>query len=207
MERDEALTRMQQIQQIMERTTLYTLLPGAPAIIGGALALAGCAVSWATLGSFDFRGMAEAPQARLWLCVMWAGIGIIAVVQHVVLTALAGRRQGLAVMARPGQLVSLALTPSVFVALVLTAKLLASGDLEYLAPVWMMCYGTGVYAAGLFSLRLPRLLGLAFVLMGAVGLWVCPQHGVLLTALSFGLLHVAFGLVVIHRTRQGEHDA
>ena len=31
-----------------------------------------------------------------------------------------------------------------------------------IAPVWMMCYGTGVYAAGLFSVRLPRLLGLAF---------------------------------------------
>ena len=29
---------------------------------------------------------------------------------------------------------------------------------RYIAPIWMMCYGTGVYAAGLFSVRLPRLL-------------------------------------------------
>ena len=73
-------------------------------------------------------------------------------------------------MARPARFAAFSLSPSVIVAMVLTLKLLLDGHIRYIAPIWMMCYGTGVYAAGLFSLRLPRLLGLAFITTGAVGL-------------------------------------
>ena len=41
MDVDEARARMQEIQRIMERATLFTLLPGTPAVIGGLLVLAG----------------------------------------------------------------------------------------------------------------------------------------------------------------------
>ena len=37
MNHEEAQVRMNEVQRIMERTTLYTLLPGASAIIGGIL--------------------------------------------------------------------------------------------------------------------------------------------------------------------------
>ena len=89
------------------------------------------------------------------------------------------------------------------VAVVLTAKFLVDCQMQYITPVWMMCYGTGVYAAGLFSVRLPRLLGLAFIGLGAVGLLHFQEYGVVLGAASFGLLHVAFGLVVLARSRRG----
>ena len=51
---DEAKTRMQEIQRIMERATLFTLLPGAPAVLGGLLVLVGCAISYAMFRSLDF---------------------------------------------------------------------------------------------------------------------------------------------------------
>ena len=41
---DEAQDRMREIQRIMERATLFTLLPGVPAVIGGLMVLGGCAV-------------------------------------------------------------------------------------------------------------------------------------------------------------------
>ena len=37
MDADEAADRMQEIQRIMERATLFTLLPGTPAVIRGPL--------------------------------------------------------------------------------------------------------------------------------------------------------------------------
>jgi len=65
--------------------------------------------------------------------------------------------------------------------------------------VWMMCYGTGVYCAGLFSVRAPRVLGAAFVLTGAIALLGLPDFDILLTALSFGVYHIVFGLVIVRK--------
>ncbi|MFH1922034.1 MAG: hypothetical protein ABIP48_19385 [Planctomycetota bacterium] len=57
MDRDEARARMEEIQRIMERATLWTLLPGTAAVVGGVLVLAGCAASYAMFRSVDFAGM------------------------------------------------------------------------------------------------------------------------------------------------------
>ena len=61
MNREEAQVRMQEIQRIMERATLWTLLPGAAAVMGGRLVLGGCAVSYAMLRSLDFADILKLP--------------------------------------------------------------------------------------------------------------------------------------------------
>jgi hypothetical protein len=96
------------------------------------------------------------------------------------------------------------LSPSVLVAAVLTWKLAVDGQMRMIVPVWMMCYGTGIYAAGLFSVRLPRLLGLTFIVLGAVGLLFFAEYGLVLAAVSFGLLHVLFGVVIRNRSTEGD---
>jgi len=203
MERNEALGRIQEIQRIMERTTLYTLLPGAPAIIGGFMVLAGCVASYFIIGSVDFtRLLWNSYETQIGFCVMWALIGIAAIVQDIVLTTRIANRHSEMPGGRSSRLAAFSLTPSVFIAIILTIKFMYEADIQYVAPVWMMCYGTGVYAAGLFSLRLPRLLGLAFIGSGAVGLIFLIEYGVLLVAFSFGLMHIIFGLTVIMKRRR-----
>lgn len=213
MDHEDARQRMREIQRIMERTTLYTLLPGKAAIIGGVLALLGCAVSYAMLRSVDFGVLLKRPlPLQAGFLAMWAFIAVAAVTQDVVITARAARRQNISPTARPGRFAAYALTPSVLVAAMLTVKIVLDTDagamqaqaLRYLAPIWMMCYGTGVYAGGLFSVALPRRLGIGFILLGAAGLLGFERYGLILTALSFGLLHIAFGVVVIGRARQSE---
>jgi hypothetical protein len=203
MERDEAQARMAEVQRIMERTTLYTLLPGAPAVIGGVIVLIGCVVSFAMIRSVDFEQvLGLSIKAQVGFCILWAAIGIVAIAQEILLMARAARSQGLSPTARPARFAAFSLTPSVVVAMVLTMKFLLDCTIGYIVPVWMMCYGTGVYAAGLFSVRLPRLLGLTFIVMGAAGLLLFPKYDVILAGLSFGLLHIIFGLVVLQRSRQ-----
>ena len=98
------------------------------------------------------------------------------------------------------------LTPSVVVAMVLTVKFLIPvpprpEEIQYIVPVWMMLYGTGVYTAGLFSIRPPRVLGLTFLALGVVALLAFPAYGVVSAALSFGLLHIVFGLYILRKQR------
>jgi hypothetical protein len=209
MDADEAQARMREIQRIMEAATLYTLLPGAAAIVGGALVFAGCAVSLALLQSGDFRRIMElAPKERIELCAMWVAIAVIAVAVNVVLTARMARRQQVALSARPAQVATFALTPCVAVAIALTCQFyFVAGptrpdEIRYIAPVWMMLCGAGVYTAGLFSIRAPRVLGLAFLLAGMVALFRFADHGVMCVAVSFGLFHVLFGVYIVIKQRQ-----
>ena len=122
---DEAQARMQEIQRIMERATLFTLLPGTPAVIGGLMVLGGCGVSYAMFRSLDFAdilSLSLASQAAF--CVMWFAIGMIGILLEVVLTTRAAARQQLFPTDRPMRVAAFSLTPSVVVAMVLTFKFL-----------------------------------------------------------------------------------
>ncbi len=208
MDADEAAARMQEIQRIMERATLFTLLPGAAAVVGGLLVLAGCAVSHGMIRSLDFAAILDLSFARqASFCVMWLAIGVSGVLVEVILTNRAAARQQLVPAQRPMRVAAFSLTPSVVVAMVLTVKFLIpleprAEEIQYIVPVWMMLYGTGVYTAGLFSIQPPRLLGLAFLALGVVALLGFPQYGVVSAAVSFGLLHILFGLYILRKQRQ-----
>ena len=205
---DEAESRMQEIQRIMERATLFTLLPGTPAVIGGLLVLVGCAVSYAMIGSLDFGDLVGIPfNQQAIFCIMWFVIGAIGVLLEVILTTRAAAKQQLVPADRPMRVAAFSLTPSVVVAMVLTVKFLSQvqpkpEEIQYIVPVWMMLYGTGVYTAGLFSIRPPRILGLTFIALGVFALLCFPQYGVVAAALSFGLLHIGFGIYILRKQRQ-----
>jgi hypothetical protein len=224
MDTNEAKTRMQEIQRIMERATLFTLLPGTPAVVGGLLVLAGCAVSYSMFRSFDFADILHlSVNNQIAFCVMWFLIGVIGVLLEVIFTTRAAAKRQLTPIDRPMRVAAFSLTPSVIVAMVLTVKFLLPVDyriwdmirtfsfdvpiepkaeeIQYIVPIWMMLYGTGVYTAGLFSIRPPRILGLTFIALGVVALLCFPQYGVVSAALSFGLLHIIFGLYILQKQR------
>jgi hypothetical protein len=208
MDRDEAQARMQEIQRIMERATLWTLLPGTAAVLGGVLVLIGCAVSYGMFRSLDFAdiiGMSLSGQIAF--CVMWFAIGVLGVVLEVAFTARSAKRQGISPPIRSARVAAFSLTPCVVVAMVLTVKFLIpvqprAEEIQYIVPVWMMLYGTGVYTAGLFSIRPPRVLGIVFIAMGIVALLWFQDFGVVSAAISFGLLHIVFGLYILRKQRQ-----
>jgi hypothetical protein len=206
MEIDEAQSRMREIQRIMETATLFTLLPGLAAIVGGVLTLLGCGVSYWLLNSYDFVGVAYLPPpVRKSFCLMWLVVVLASMAVNALLTIRAARRRQIALNPRPAQAAMLSLSPCIVVAAVLTFQFFTSGqpaELRYIAPVWMLLYGIGVYSAGLFSVRAPRVLGLAFLLAGILALLAFPIYGVIAVGASFGLLHIAFGSYVLYQQRQ-----
>ncbi len=209
MDHTEAKARMEEIQRIMERATLWTLLPGTAAVVGGIFVLAGCGVSYWMIRSLDFAAMLDLPVSQqVVFCVMWFAIAVAGVLLETVLTARSAKQQGMSPTIRSARVAAFSLAPSVVVAMVLTVKFLIPPiprpeEIQYIVPVWMMLYGTGVYTAGLFSIRAPRVLGLVFLAFGIVALMGLPQYGVVTAALSFGLLHIVFGLYILGKQRQG----
>ncbi len=215
MDQNEAQIRMQEIQRIMERTTLWTILPATSAIIGGLMVLSGCLVSYLMFRSvnnpnfapFDFASLLDLPlNWQIAFCVMWFLIGFGGVIVEIHFAQLQAKEQGISPKGRAIKLAFFSLTPGVVIAMALTVKFLAPSELriqeiQYIAPVWMMLYGTGVYTAGLFSIRAPRILGILFIAAGVISIAFFQQYGVITAALSFGLLHIVFGLYVISKRK------
>jgi hypothetical protein len=181
-------------------------------VVGGLLVLGGCAVSYAMFRSFDFGQMLTmSVGAQAAFCVMWFAIGVSGVIIEVVSTARAATRQGLSPNVRSARVAAFSLTPSLLVAAVLTIKFLIPDmprpeEIQYIVPIWMMLYGTGVYTAGLFSIRPPRVLGMLFIALGAAALFVFQDYGVVWAAVSFGMLHIVFGLYILRKQRQGRRQ-
>ncbi|MHC4743477.1 MAG: hypothetical protein ACYS8Z_16310 [Planctomycetota bacterium] len=217
MDQDEAQVRMQEIQRIMERATLWTILPGTSAIIGGLLVLCGSLVSYLMFRAVENPAFAPIDFASLldlslnWqiaFCVMWFLIGVAGILAEIHFAQLQAKRQGISTKGRSARLVFYSLTPAVVIAMVLTVKFLApteprTQEIQYIAPVWMMLYGVGVYTAGLFSVRAPRILGLIFIAAGVASISLFQSYGVVTAAVSFGLFHIVFGLYVIKKRKAG----
>ena len=86
MEVDEAQARMREIQRIMETATLFTLLPGTAAVVGGLLVFLGCGGSYWFLNSLDFAEIVRLSMSgRVTLCLMWVAIAVASVVVNAVL--------------------------------------------------------------------------------------------------------------------------
>ena len=135
MKRDEAIERIEEIQRIAERHTLYTLLPGIPSIVGGVLVLIGCVISYGLIQSLDFSQLVRFPVSnQVVFLLLWCVIGIIGIGQEVILTSREAKKQGIELLGRPGRLATYSLTPSIFVAAVIMVRILMDAGSESSMP-------------------------------------------------------------------------
>jgi hypothetical protein len=200
MESREAEEHLGRIRRIMESATKLTVLPGKAAIFGGLLVLAASGVTWSVLRSMDFQSMADLSTPRQeQLVLLWVVVAVLAVGADVLLTVRMARRRGKSAWPRLGQLAAYAMGPAILVALALSIAMLKRNEWGLLPAIWMMLYGVGVWMAGILSVRAPGVLGMVFLVAGAVTLFWASSLGLLMVALTFGLGHFIYGVYLTGR--------
>ncbi len=183
---DRAMDNLRFIRETMERSAVFTSVPGYGGALMGATAV-GAAIT-----------AHNQPSIKNWLTV-WLieaalafSIGLFALWQK-------SKNSGESLASVPAKKFASAFAPPIIAGIILTALFYYRGFVEFLPCVWLTLYGTAVVTGGAYSVRIVPIVGWIFVALGAVAAFAPGNAGNLLMALGFGVLHIVFGLIVARR--------
>ena len=186
MDARQAAHNLEVIRTLMERTCQYQLLTARASLAAGSMAGAGAL-------AFFFLDAADPWQFGL----VWLVVFLGSLFATLLGTVMRGRESGERVWSRQARAVLLALTPSLFAALVLTVYFFGRGEHLWLPGVWMLCYGQGALATAAYAPTSIRWLGVAVLLMAALTLWLGTAWSVPLMGVVFGLGHIGLGTALL----------
>jgi hypothetical protein len=183
---DRAMDNLRFIREAMERASSFTAVPGWGQFAIGATALA---AAW--LASVQAR---QGSWIRVWL---------VEAILSLFIAGWAMSRKARAaqtpLLSSPGRKLVINFSPPMFVGALLTVVLYRAGLRDVLPGMWLPLYGTGVVTGGAFSVKPVPVMGLCFLLLGALALFCPPSWGDALMAAGFGGLHIIFGLHIARR--------
>jgi hypothetical protein len=183
---DHARDNLQFIRETMERAGSFTAVPGWGGVAMGITALGAAVI--ASRQSSSLAGM-----------FTWIIEGVVAMGIAVWTTFTKARHAGTSVFVGPGRRFAYSFAPPLFVGSLLTLVLVRNGFPDAIPGMWLLLYGTAVVTGGAFSIRVVPLLGLCFMVLGAVALFCPPDWGNWFLAGGFGGLHIIFGAVIARK--------
>jgi len=183
---DRAIDNLCYIRKTMERAGAFTAVPGR-----GGVAMGLSAVLAAVLA-------ARQPTLERWLAV-WLAEAIVAIGIASWTMAVKARRAGVALFDGPGRKFGLSFLPPVLAGAALTAALYRAGGAEAIPGAWLLLYGAGVMTAGTFSIRIVPIMGLCFMVVGALALFSPAAWSDAYLGIGFGGLQVVFGGAIARR--------
>ncbi len=182
-----AVANLRFIRQTMERSAVFTSLSGRGAILIGLTAVG---ASWIGSRQTGFTG---------WLGI-WLAEAAVAILIATATTVPKVRRLETPASLRPIRNFAFGMAPPFLAASVLTVAFARAEPLHWVIPgAWLLLYGCGIATGGAFSVRIVPVMGICFMLLGALTLFAPPGLHDTLLAFGFGGLHIVFGVIITRR--------
>jgi hypothetical protein len=183
---DRALDNLQFIRSTMERAGSFTAVPGWGMVAVGVTALV---ATWVA---------SRQVLAARWL-VVWLADAVLGVVIGGAAMVHKARVAKDPLLSGPGRRFGLAFLPPIVVGALLTTTLYAAGLFSAMPGTWLLLYGTAVATAGAYSVRVVPIMGMCFMVLGAIALFVPGSWWPVFMAAGFGGLNIVFGLTIARR--------
>jgi hypothetical protein len=183
---DRAIDNLQFIRETMERSTAFTAVPGYGGILMGATALASAYMA------------NNRPAAGDWLSV-WLVEGFLAFAIGLLAMWQKSKIAKTSLLSAPARKFAMSFLPPLLCGAVITLGLWRLGYFEAMIPVWILLYGAAVVCGGAFSVRAVPIMGWCFIALGAIAFFLPAGFGNLMMALSFGVLHVIYGIIIARK--------
>ena len=181
-----AAANLRFIRETMERSAVFTSLPGLSAMAIGATALV---AAWIASQRSD---------AETWMAT-WLIEAALAIFIATVGTAQKIRRVETPASLRPLRNFALGMAPPFLAAALLTWALYRAQAMWAIPGAWLLLYGCGIATGGAFSIRIVPVMGLCFMALGGAALFASHHWRDLLLAAGFGGLHLVFGAIITWR--------
>lgn len=183
---DRARDNIRFIRETMERAGSFTAVPG----------WGGMAMGITAMGAAVIASRQTSPIA--WL-ITWICEAVLAIAIALWTTYSKAREAGTGLLSGPGRRFVYSFAPPLFVGVLLTLLLVRSNSFGDVPGVWLLLYGTAVVTGGAFSIRIVPLMGLCFMVLGAVALFTPANWGDVLLGAGFGGLHLIFGALIARK--------
>ena len=180
---DRAFDNLKFIRETMERSTVFTSVPGYGGVLMGATAIVAAYLAYTQTYVRDamFIWLTEAVLAFF--------IGLLAMWQKTKISKTS-------MFSTPARKLLMNSLPPMLCGVFITLGLWRFGHFEVMVPVWILCYGAAVVCGGAFSVKAVPIMGWCFIALGAIAFFLPVNTGQLMMALSFGVLHIVFGLII-----------
>ncbi|HZH35500.1 MAG TPA: hypothetical protein VEX64_11705 [Pyrinomonadaceae bacterium] len=183
---DRAIDNLRFIRETMERSTSFTAVPGYGGALMGATAI-GAAIIAANQTTTKFWLITWLAEATLAFA-----IGFLAMWQK-------ARLMQNSLISAPARKFAFGFAPALFAGVVLTILLYRTGQTEILPVVWLLMYGAAVTTGGMFSVKPVPLMGVCFLILGALAAMLPINYGDWFMAAGFGVLQIIFGFVIARK--------
>jgi hypothetical protein len=181
-----AMDNLRFIRETMEAAGTFTAVSGWGQVVIGITAVLAALLA------------ARYPDRAEWVLV-WAAEAFIALTISVWFMYNKARSASLPLLTGSARKLLFSFSPVGVVGLVVTYAFIQRQLYGLLPGIWMLLYGTAVVAAGAFSVRIVPVMGAAFIVVGAVALFVPASFSTMLMIAGFGVLHIVFGYVIARR--------
>jgi len=181
-----AMDNLRFIRETMESAGSFTAVPGWGQVAIGATALGAAAIASRQAGT------------GTWLAT-WLAEAVVAIVIGSWGIGRKARATGYSLNSGPSRKFVICFLPPLIGGAVLTPVLYRSGAAGLLPGVWLLMFGAAVVTGGALSVRIVPLMGLCFMVLGAVALFSPVSWGDLFMGVGFGLLLIVFGLIIARR--------
>ena len=181
-----AVENLQYIRRTIEAAHTFTTVPGKGCIAMGITALAAVAAE------------SYPPLTAHWLAI-WVGAAVVACALALYFMEQKAHAQGLSLRRAVARRFFMTLAPAFLSGAILTAALVGRVDRELITGAWLLLYGTGLTACGLFAVPAVFTAGVAFMALGTATLWLPAGSANVVLALGFGGIHLALGAAIVRR--------
>lgn len=178
-----AAEHLRYIRSTIEATQTFTAVPGSGCIAMG-------------LVGFGAAAVERVPGLEGQWFAIWLGAAALAGALALGFMEVKAHRLGLSLRRAVAARFFMTLIPAFTAGGVLTLALLDLVGRDVIAALWLMLYGVGLAACGLFSVPAVLKAGIGFLALGTVALLLPAGAAPWLLAAGFGGIHVGLGIVI-----------
>jgi hypothetical protein len=181
-----AMDNLKFIRETMERSTAFTAVPGYGGVFMGLTAIAAAYIAQSQANIRDWL--------TVWIveAILAFAIGLFALWQK-------SKMANAPLLSAPAKKFALSFLPPLICAGAITLGLWRFKQFETMIPVWILLYGASVVCGGAFSVKAVPIMGWCFIALGSLTFFLPASFGNPMMALSFGVLHIVFGIIIARK--------